>query len=65
MIDKEIIKEYKDIIDDLHFINPDLTLFMKEPINKEAAIEEITTAINRLKDQVAEAEELKKCLKGE
>ena len=60
MTDKEILKEYKDIIDDLYIINSDLTLFMKDPINKEAAIEEITTAINRLKDQVAEAEELKK-----
>ena len=64
MTDKEIIKEFKEIIDDLHFINPDLTLFMKEPINKEAAIEEIDTVINRLKDQIAEAEELKKELGG-
>jgi len=64
MTDKEILKEFKDIIDDLYIINPDLTLFMKEPINKEAAIEEIDTVINRLKDQIAEAEELKKELGG-
>ena len=64
MTDKEILKEFKDIIDDLYIINPDLTLFMKDPINKDAAIEEIDVAIKRLKDQIAEAEELKKELGG-
>ena len=64
MTDKEIIKEFKDIIDDLDIINPDLSLFMKDPINKEAAIEEIDIAIKIFKDQIAEAEELKKELGG-